>query len=108
MNNVLGVFFISVGLAFDLIGCLGLIRFPDVYNRLQASTKCVTFGTCNILFGAFLILGFDTAGTKCLLALVFLLFTSPTSSHALARAAHKAGEKLGEGSICDEYEEERK
>ncbi|MFA5271887.1 MAG: monovalent cation/H(+) antiporter subunit G [Candidatus Omnitrophota bacterium] len=103
MNNIAGIFFISAGLAFDLIGCLGLIRFPDVYNRLQASTKCVTFGTCNILFGAFLLLGFNTAGIKCLLALVFLLFTSPTSSHALARAAHKAGEKLGEGSICDEY-----
>ncbi|MFA6281172.1 MAG: monovalent cation/H(+) antiporter subunit G [Candidatus Omnitrophota bacterium] len=105
MNNIAGIVLISIGLTFDLIGCLGLIRFPDVYNRLQASTKCVTFGTCTILFGAFLILGFNTAGTKCLLALVFLLFTSPTSSHALARAAHKTGERLGDTSICDEYKE---
>ncbi len=103
MNNIIGVIFITLGLAFDLIGCLGLFRFPDVYNRLQASTKCVTFGTCNILFGTFLVLGFNAAGIKCLLALIFLLFSSPTSSHALARAAHKSGEKLCEGSVGNEY-----
>lgn len=96
MNNIIGIVFIGLGLIFDFIGCLGLIRLPDVYNRLQASTKCVTFGTCCILFGAFLILGFNTAGVKSLLALVFLLFTSPTSSHAIARAAHKTGIKIWE------------
>ena len=45
-------------LDFNLFGCLGLVRFPDVYNRLQAATKCVTLGTCSILFGTLLIVGF--------------------------------------------------
>jgi len=39
---ILGTIFIVVGLVFDLLGCIGLVRLPDVYNRLQASTKCVT------------------------------------------------------------------
>ncbi|MCM8786589.1 MAG: monovalent cation/H(+) antiporter subunit G [Candidatus Omnitrophica bacterium] len=104
MNEIFGIIFISIGLGFDFLGCLGLVRFPDVYNRLQASTKCVTFGTCSILFGAFLILGFNAAGIKCILAIIFLLLTSPTASHALAKASHKAGIKLWEKSVCDEYE----
>jgi multicomponent Na+:H+ antiporter subunit G len=96
MNNALGIIFISLGLVCDFIGCLGLVRLPDVYNRLQASTKCVTFGSCSILLGAFFILGFTTAGIKCLLALLFLLFTSPTSSHAIARASYKTGVEIWE------------
>jgi multicomponent Na+:H+ antiporter subunit G len=96
MNNILGMIFIGLGLICDFIGCLGLVRLSDVYNRLQASTKCVTFGSCSILLGTFIISGFNTAGIKCLLALVFLLFTSPTSSHAIARAAYKTGLKIWE------------
>ena len=60
MSNILdiiGLVFIAIGLAFDLFGCLGLLRLPDVYNRLQAATKCITLGTCSILFGMFLVVG---------------------------------------------------
>ena len=64
MSNIIGLVFITVGLTFDVFGCLGLVRLPDVYNRLQAATKCVTFGTCNILFGVFLVVGFTAAGIK--------------------------------------------
>ncbi|NIO61345.1 MAG: Na+/H+ antiporter subunit G, partial [Gammaproteobacteria bacterium] len=75
----IGLIFIIVGLAFDLFGCLGLVRLPDVYNRLQAATKCVTMGTCSILFGSFLIVGFTAAGLKALLCMVFLLLTAPVA-----------------------------
>jgi multicomponent Na+:H+ antiporter subunit G len=107
MNEILGIIFIGIGLGFDLLGCLGLVRFPDVYNRLQASTKCVTFGTCSILLGTFFIFGFTSTGIKSLLMLVFVLLTSPTASHALARATHKAGIPLWEKSVCDEYKKEK-
>ena len=62
MINIIGLIFISIGLTFDVLGCLGLVRLPDVYCRLQAATKCVTLGTCSILFGVFLIVGFTAAG----------------------------------------------
>lgn len=108
MNNTIGIVFIGIGLFFDFFGCLGLIRLPDVYNRLQASTKCVTFGTCSIMFGTFLMLGFTAAGIKALLCLVFLLLTAPVSAHALARGAHKFGVKLWKKSVCDKYKEDEK
>ena len=104
MSNIIGMIFIGVGLFFDFFGCLGLVRLPDIYNRLQASTKCVTFGTCSILFGTFLMLGFTAGGIKALLCIIFLVLTAPVSAHALARGAHISGVKLWKKSVCDEYE----
>lgn len=105
MSDKIGFIFIGIGLFFDLFGCLGLFRLPDVYNRLQAATKCITLGTCSILFGMLLIVGFTAAGMKAILCILFLLLTSPVAAHALARAAHKSGVKLWEGSVVDKYEE---
>ncbi|MBU0693047.1 MAG: monovalent cation/H(+) antiporter subunit G [Candidatus Omnitrophica bacterium] len=107
MIEIIGLIFITIGLAFDLFGCLGLIRLPDVYNRLQAATKCVTLGTCSILFGTFLIVGPVASGMKALLCMVFLLLTAPVSAHAISRGAHKAGVRLCEGSVIDKYEEDK-
>ena len=107
MSNIFGLIFIIVGLAFDLFGCLGLVRLPDVYNRLQAATKCVTMGTCSILFGSFLIVGFTAAGMKALLCIVFLMLTAPVAAHAIARGAHKSGIPLCPGSVVDHYAEDR-
>ncbi len=103
----IGLIFIIVGLAFDLFGCLGLVRLPDVYNRLQAATKCVTMGTCSILFGSFLIVGFTAAGLKALLCMVFLLLTAPVAAHAIARGAHRSGVTLWQGSVVDHYKDDQ-
>lgn len=107
MINILGFIFIVMGLVFDFFGCLGLIRLPDVYNRLQASTKAVTLGTCSILFGTFLIVGFSAAGIKALLCILFLILTSPVSAHAIARGAHRSGVELCEESVVDKYKEDK-
>ena len=107
MSDIVGLIFIIVGLAFDLFGCLGLIRLPDIYNRLQAATKCVTMGTCSILFGSFLIVGFTAAGMKALLCMVFLVLTAPVAAHAIARGAHRSGLALWTGSVVDRYAEDQ-
>ncbi len=107
MSSIIGLIFISLGLTFDFFGCLGLVRLPDVYNRLQAATKCVTIGTCSILFGTFLVVGFSAAGLKALLCIVFLVLTSPVAAHAIARGAHRAGVKLWKGSVVDKYAEDK-
>jgi len=107
MSDTIGLIFIGAGLAFDVFGCLGLVRLPDVYNRLQAATKCVTMGTCSILFGTFLIVGFTAPGLKALLSIVFLILTSPVAAHAIARGAHRSGVKLWSGSIVDRYAEDK-
>lgn len=107
MISVVGMVFIGIGLAFDILGCLGLVRFPDVYNRLQAATKCVTLGTCSILFGTFLIVGFTGAGIKSLLCIVFLVLTAPVAAHAIARGGHRGGIGLWKGSVVDAYADDK-
>ena len=103
IQQVISYAFIVIGLGFDIFGCVGLLRLPDVYNRLQATTKCVTLGTCSILLGVFILKGFGVTGVKAMLVAVFLLLTSPVSAHALARGAYKSGVKLWPKSVVDKY-----
>jgi len=103
MNEKIGLVLITVGVLFDLLGCIGLVRLPDVYNRIQASTKCVVLGTTLSLLGAMVWLGSTAAFIKGLLCIVFLLITSATAAHALARAAHRSGVPLADESVVDRY-----
>jgi len=105
-REVIGMFFILIGIMFDFFGVLGLVRLPDIYNRLQAATKCVTFGSAGILFGVFIIQGFNNFGFKVLLGIVFIFLTSPVSAHAISRAAHRNKIPLAEGSVVDQYQED--
>ncbi len=107
MNEIIGMVFIVIGLVFNFFGCLGLVRLPDVYNRLQAATKCVTLGTASILLGLILFKGFGTTSLKALLCMAFILLTAPVSAHALARGAYLAGVKLWAGSVTDAYGEDK-
>lgn len=107
MNETIGFILIIGGIFFDCAGCLGLVRLPDVYNRLQAATKCVTLGTCLILLGVVFYNGINSISIKALLCIWFIFITSPTAAHAISRASHRAGFKLWKGSICDKYLEDR-
>jgi len=107
MSNAIGIAILGIGVLFNLMGCIGLIRLPDVYNRLQAATKCVTLGTCLILIGACILSGSVPTVLKCVICIIFVLITSPTAAHALARGAHTMGVKLWEKSVIDQYEEEK-
>ncbi len=97
---------VGVGLAFDLFGCVGLVRLPDVYNRAQAATKCVTLGTCMILMGV-ACMAFGRAdfsmGVKAVLCASFVLLTSPVGAHAICRGAYLSGIRLWEGSVEDAF-----
>lgn len=103
IRQVVGTVFIFIGVAFDFLGVLGLVRLPDVYNRLQAGTKCVTFGTAGLLLGVFILEGFTTFGFKALLGIAFVFLSSPVAAHAISRAAHRSGIPLTKESVVDMY-----
>ena len=103
----IGLAIIAIGIIFDLFGCIGMVRFPDVYNRLQAGTKCVTLGVCLILIGTVIVADLTPTRLKALLCMAFILITSPTAAHALARAARVSGIKLWDKSVVDQFEQER-
>ena len=85
--EVLSWAFIAAGSVFVLIGGIGLIRLPDFYTRIHAAGITDTMGAGLILLGLALQSGLGLVTLKLLLFFVFLIFTSPTATHALAKAA---------------------
>jgi multicomponent Na+:H+ antiporter subunit G len=105
MIDIIGYILVTIGILFDIFGCIGLVRFPDVYNRLQASTKCVTLGTILVLVGVAFIHGWGSISAKAIICAVFILITSPTAAHAIAKGAYASGVPLWENSVVDKYAE---
>ncbi|ACJ15982.1 membrane bound hydrogenase, MbxC subunit [Thermococcus onnurineus NA1] len=108
--TVIGEVLVLLGTFFYFLSALGLIRMPDVYNRMQTSTKSATLGSLGVIVGVGIwALGTDFGSaawlTKTIVIAVFLLLTNPISAHALIRAAYKSGIPLWEGSIVDKYSE---
>ena len=105
MNEIIGYILVLVGILFNIFGCVGLVRFPDVYNRLQAATKCVTLGTVLLLIGVAVAGGSGALAAKAIICAVFILVTSPTAAHAIAKGAYASGVALWEKTIVDKYAE---
>ena len=91
--DILSWIIIVLGAGFSIVGAIGLLRFPDFYTRLHAAGITDTLGAWLILFGVLLQVESWLVATKLVLIVVFLFFTSPTATHALARAALASGLK---------------
>jgi multicomponent Na+:H+ antiporter subunit G len=78
------------GLFFLFVGTVGLLRLPDVFNRLHATTKCDTLGAGLILLSLAL-QSSAAVGIRLILLALFILITNPTAAHVIARAAYKTG-----------------
>ena len=105
---------LAIGVFFNVLAGVGLLRFPDVYTRLHAGTKCTTFGSIFIC-GSVILLGLkmwyqgSTDGSVLAIhtaaALIAILLTNPTGAHAIARAAHRSGVKPV-GAVVDDLKAE--
>ena len=78
---------VSLGVFFLVAGAVGLIRFPDFYTRMHAAGKCDTLGSLLVLTGLAVHQGLDLASVKLIIVAVLIFVTSPTATHAIARAA---------------------
>jgi multicomponent Na+:H+ antiporter subunit G len=90
------------GAAFALIAAIGVVRMPDVFTRMQASTKASTLGLGCLLIGAALLFGDLASFIRVSSIGVFILLTTPVAAHAIARAAYHADVPLWEGTVLDE------
>jgi multicomponent Na+:H+ antiporter subunit G len=100
---VIGTIITGIGSVFLFLGSFGIIRLPDVYNRLQAGTKCTTLGAFFTIIGV----GIMEPGWfwKTLLIALFILITNPISNHALGRASRKSGVPLCKKTVVDKTKE---
>ncbi len=91
--DILSWICLVAGGALGIVGGIGIHRFPDFYSRLHAAGMTDTLCAMLILLGLGLQAGWSIAAFKLALIFVFLFFTSPTASHALANAALHSGLK---------------
>jgi len=91
LADVISWAFILAGGALALIGGLGLLRLPDVFARMHGAGMIDTLGLALILVGLMFQAGFSLITVKLLLIIGFVLYTSPTTTHALARAGLHGG-----------------
>lgn len=86
-----GNILILLGAFFALTGALGMLRMTDFFSRLHPAGVTDSLGVPLVLIGLMLHSGFSLASGKLLLIMFFLLLTSPTACHALAKAAFLSG-----------------
>ena len=89
--DVLSGLFIALGVIALLIGSLGLVRLPDLFSRTHAVGMMDTAGVGLIILGLIVHEGLTLISFKLALVGIFLFFTSPIATHALAQGAFRSG-----------------
>lgn len=87
MVNIIAGILVVLGALIVIIGLIGVYRMPDFFTRLHAASVVDTLGTMLIFAGLIILAGFSLISVKLLLILLFILFTTPTAAHALAKSA---------------------
>ncbi|KUO40668.1 MAG: hypothetical protein AVW06_02255 [Hadesarchaea archaeon DG-33-1] len=105
MIEIIAYILLGIGAFCALIGAMGIMRFPDVYNRIHANTVVVVGGVIVTLIGVSVLEGLSLYTLKALIIALFIFLTNPVGSHAIARAAHKSGVKLWRRSVVDKLKE---
>lgn len=102
MTDVVTEFVWLAGSAFALLAAVGVLRMPDVFTRMQASTKASTLGLGCLLIGTAIQLGDFAAFIRAASIGAFVLLTTPVAGHVIARAAYFADVPLWKGTVLDE------
>ncbi|WP_051569169.1 monovalent cation/H(+) antiporter subunit G [Alkaliphilus transvaalensis] len=86
MIDIVVLLLVVGGAFFFLVGTTGLIRMPDVFSRMHATTKCDTLGAGLILLALIISRGMNVVSLKILLVIVFIWITNPTAAHIISKA----------------------
>jgi multicomponent Na+:H+ antiporter subunit G len=102
MSDILTTVAWLAGAAFSLLAAIGVLRMPDVFTRMQASTKASTLGLGCLLVGSALQMGDFASFIRVASIGAFVLLTTPVAAHVIARASYIADVPLWDGTVLDE------
>jgi multicomponent Na+:H+ antiporter subunit G len=102
MTDIVTAILWLAGSAFALLAAVGVLSMPDVFTRMQASTKASTLGLACLLLGAALQMGDFASFIRAASIGAFVLLTTPVAGHVIARASYFAGVPLWERTVLDE------
>lgn len=100
MREIVTLLFLGVGAFFMLLGAIGILRMPDLYNRMQATSKTSSLGV-GLMLLAVVVHFFDDLAivSRALLVIVFTFLTTPVGAQMIARAAHFVGVPMWQTTI---------
>ncbi|MCS7067311.1 MAG: monovalent cation/H(+) antiporter subunit G [Meiothermus sp.] len=93
---------VALGIFFLLVAAIGVVRMPDLYNRMHATSKAGTLGVGLILVAVAVFYQELSVAARALSALAFIILTAPVAAHALGRASYLSGVKPCEDTYIDE------
>lgn len=99
MSDVVVAVCILGGAGFMLVAAIGILRLPDLYQRLHATSKAATLGVALILSGAAVASGELGLASRCAMAVIFFVLSAPVGAHLIARAADLIGEPAVDGTV---------
>lgn len=102
MIEILATILILAGVLLALLAAVGVLRLPDVFTRMQASTKALTLGLGCLLMGLVLLHPSPEFMIRAVSIAAFIMLTAPVSAHVIARAAARTGAPLWIGTHVDE------
>lgn len=102
---------LAIGIFFNIVGVLGIIRMPDIFGRLQASTTVPAMGNLFLMIGGIVYAAATNPGepgtyVKLAVILLMVLLTNPVSNHTLCRASYKMKVLPTTKLIIDDYKED--
>jgi len=108
--ELVGLALIFLGVFCSIVGSVGLVRFPDAYIRSHAATVSSMGGAVVASFGAsiFALTVNPAFSIKAFIVALIIIFTSPTGTHAILKAAHKSRIPMWPQTFCDKLKEDKK
>lgn len=98
---------IAIGAIFALAGTIGIIKMPDTFSRMQASTCITTLGIIGVGLGSLLyaifVMGSGATAVKICVIVAMVLATNPIGAHAIAKGAYKSGIRPEKEMEVDDY-----
>lgn len=101
LRDIVVVIFLFGGFFFLTVGIIGLIRLPDIYNRLHALGKCDTLGIGLIILAMLLIYPGVTNTAKLLLMGGLTFVINPVMTHLITKTAYLRGASMFEGTFYE-------
>lgn len=102
MMDYLSIALVISGATLALLASVGVLRMPDLFTRMQASTKASTLGLGCLLAGVALRNPEFSFVIRAISIAAFMLLTTAVSAHVIARAAARGGAPLWDGTLIDE------
>ncbi len=102
MITILTSFLLIAGSFFIMLAALGILKFPDLYTRMHAASKAVSFGSGLMLLATVLYFKSWFVAVEAILIILFIFLTTPVASHMISRVAYLLKIPLWEKSTIDE------